>query len=317
MGQTNLHDAFHELFLRVNRLERGRKLTLITANGLWRQAGQTFLKSYFDLASTQYRAEIATADFKSAPAEASGKINSWIAAHTRGRIQSACTPAQFDSSSSLVLCDVIYFKGTWHSQFKKSATQPAPFHLSTNETVTLPMMRQESEFRTVWLDEPAATLIALPYYGGDVEMVIVLPDAQDGLAELESALTLEALNSWLSRLDAGSSSKSWVLLPRFSTRQTVDLVPALKSLGMGTAFCDKSDFSGMDGTHLLYISHAVHEAFVEVNETGTQATAATMFQAKSRSMAGRFIADHPFLFLIRDKGSGLILFLGRLVDPTK
>lgn len=316
LGQTNLHGVFRELLHRLNRLEHGRKLTLVSANGLWRQRGHPFLRPFLDIAAGKYGAEIASADFKTAPADASNRINSWVATQTRGKLHAVCDPGQYNKYTSLVLCDVVYFKGNWRSQFKKRASQPGPFHVTKNETVSVPMMRQEGRFRTTWVEDLAARLIALPYYGGDLEMVIILPDTVDGLGELESGLTPERLNSWLARLDERSESKTWVLLPRFSTRKTVDLVPVLKSLGMVTAFSDRSaDLSAMDGTRLLYLSHAVHDAFVEVNEAGTEAAAATLFGAKSRSMTGRFIADHPFLFLIRDKGSGLVLFLGRLVDP--
>ncbi len=317
LGQTNLHAAFPELFYRLSRLEHGRKLTLVSANGLWRQRGHPFLKPFLDIAAGKYKAELTSVDFLAAPADASSRINSWVAAQTRGKIHAVCDPGQFGTDTSLVLCDAVYFKGNWRSQFKKRNTQPAPFHVTSNESVSVPMMRQEAEFRTTRVEDVAATLIALPYYGGDLEMVIILPDEVDGLAQVESGLTPERLDSWLARLEESDANKTWVLLPRFSIRKTVDLVPVLKSLGMVTAFSKESaDLSGMDGTSLLYLSEAVHQAFVEVNETGTEAAAATLFEAKSRGQTARFVADHPFLFLIRDKGSGLVLFLGRLVAPT-
>jgi serpin B len=146
-------------------------------------------------------------------------------------------------------------------------------------------------------------------------MVIILPEAVDGLAEIEDALTAEKLNSWLARLDEADPHKTWVHLPRFTTRQSVDLIPVLRSLGMVAAFDDTANFSGMDGTTNLFLGSALQRTCVEVNETGTEAAAATLFEAKTMGGPNHFYADHPFLFLIRDHGSGTILFLGRLADP--
>jgi serpin B len=146
-------------------------------------------------------------------------------------------------------------------------------------------------------------------------MVIILPEAVDGLVEIENAITTENLNAWLARLDQASLNKTRVHLPRFATRRSTDLVPVLRSLGIVSAFDGTADFSGMDGTTNLFLGSALQRTFVEVNEAGTEAAAATLFEARTKSMAGRFNADHPFLFLIRDHGSGRILFMGRLADP--
>jgi serpin B len=177
------------------------------------------------------------------------------------------------------------------------------------------MMMQKGELKMARIEEPMATLLELPYYGGDLAMIIVLPYAVDGLAEIENALTTENLSAWLARLDAANPNETYVHLPRFSTRQSVDLVPVLRSLGIVSAFNGDADFSGMDGTKYLFLANALHRTFVEVNEAGTEAAAVTLFEARTKSMSSSFVADHPFLFLIRDQGSGTILFLGRLADP--
>jgi serpin B len=176
-------------------------------------------------------------------------------------------------------------------------------------------MSQEGKFQTAGIKEPRATLIEMPYFGGDLAMVIILPQAFDGLAEIEAALTPEKLNSWLSELDKAIPDKTWVHLPRFTTRQSVDLIPVLRSLGIVSAFDDTADFSGMDGTKQLFLTCALQRAFVEVNEQGTEAAAVTHFWGGPNGGPPSFYADHPFLFLIRDRGSGTILFLGRLADP--
>ena len=315
IAQAELHPAFSELIARMDRVQHGSRLTLDMANGLWCQQGHSFSSDFLNLAHKRYRAEAEAADFKQGAGATTSRINAWVERQTRGRIKGMLEAGTFDPLTRLVLCDVLYFKGNWRSQFEVKKTRPAPFHLSTNDTVSVPMMTQEAELKTAWLEEPRAELLELPYYGGDLGMVIILPEAVDGLAEIEDALTAENLNTWLARLDKASPHKTWVHLPRFTTRQGLDLVPVLRSLGIVSAFDGTADFSGMDRTTNLFIANALQRTFVEVNEQGTEAAAATLFEARTKSMTGRFNADHPFVFLIRDHGSGTILFLGRLADP--
>ena len=157
-------------------------------------------------------------------------------------------------------------------------------------------------------------------------MIILLPRTgfhqldkveQFGLTELEQKLTVENLHIWLTKVDGTSTHKASVYLPRFTTTQSFDLVKELQLLGMTSAFDDTANFSGMDGTTNLFISDVMHKAFVEVNEAGTEAAAATWVHVATKSMAESFIADHPFIFLIRHNATGCILFMGRVMDPTK
>jgi serpin B len=315
LAQNDLHPAFGELMNRMGRLQHVSRLTLLTANGLWCQQGHSFLNSFLDLARKDYRAEAETADFKQAADAASSRINAWVTRRTHGRINEVLAAARLDPATRLVLCNAIYFKGNWRSSFDARKTRPAPFRLSTNETASVPTMTQEAELKTTWIEEPQATVLELPYYGADLAMVIILPEAADGLEEIENVLTPEKLNSWLARLDTASPEKTRVHLPRFTTRQRMDLVPVLRSLGVVSAFNETADFSGMDGTMNLFLGRALQRTFIEVNETGTEAAAVTLFVTMSKSKTGCFYADHPFLFLIRDRASGTILFMGRLADP--
>jgi len=179
------------------------------------------------------------------------------------------------------------------------------------------MMYQKSDFKMADVEEPPIELLELPYYGRDLSMIVLLPRAADGLTELEKNLNTKSLRSWLAMLDEAGPHETSVHVPRFTTSQSFTLKKTLESLGMTSAFDTNSDFSGIDGTKLLFISDAIHKAFVEVNEEGTEAAATTMIHVATLGMANRFNADHPFLFLIRENGSGSILFLGRIVDPTK
>ncbi len=315
LAQADLHEAFGQLAGRMGRLQHRGRVTLISANALWGQQGHPFLGGFLDVARKRYRAEIESVDFKHDAAAISSRVNGWIERQTRGKIQGMLGAGQLDAYTRLLLCNTLYFKGNWRSQFKVGETQPAPFHVSTNKTVSVPMMRQKADLKMASIMEPQAEVLELPYYGGDLGMVIILPYELDGLADIENVLTAETLKSWLAKLDAASPNKTWVHLPRFTTRQSMDLVPVLRSLGIVSALGDAADFSGMDGTTNLFLSAALHQAFVEVNERGTEAAAGTLFEVKTKGMANRFIADHPFLFLIRDHGSGSVLFLGRLVEP--
>jgi serpin B len=315
LPQGELHPAFGELIARLDRLQHGSRLTLVAANGLWLQQGDAFLNNFLQLARTRYRAQLEAADFTRETRTASSRINTWVEKQTRGRIKGMVETGQFHPLTRLVLCDVLYFKGNWRSQFEEKKTRPAPFHLSAKETAEVPMMSQDAEFKMAWDEGGLATLLELPYYGGDLSMVIILPQALDGLAEVEEALTNDKLNSWLARLDEARPNKTWVHLPRFTTRQSVNLRPVLNSLGVVSALKYGADFSGMDGTTNLFLGCALQRTFVEVSERGTEAAAVEVLEVRTMGMHSLFNADHPFLFLIRDRGSGTILFLGRLADP--
>jgi serine protease inhibitor len=309
----------------MEKVQRWNRITLISANSLWCQTNYTFTDAFLNLVRTHYRADARQVDFRHAPRAASDEINRWVEKKTSGRIKTMIDPARFDSYSSLVLCDAIYFKGRWATQFKPSETKPAPFYVTASNTVTLPMMYQKARLRSAYADDLSVEMLELPYAGHDLSMIILLPSSENGssrpeyasLADAEEKLTAGNLRAWLASLDSASPHETHVFLPRFTARCSFEIGKELNSLGMTSAFSDKANFSGMDGTTNLFISDAIHAAFVEVNEAGTEAAATTSFQVKTKSMTGRFNANHPFIFLIRENGSGSILFLGRVIDPTK
>lgn len=319
-GDTNLHAAFGELTARLDTLHRWRRITLATANSLWCQQGDPFTDAFLDLTRTRYQATVRQVDFRRDAKSAAAAINQWIARSTKGNIKEMVSGPDLSENVSLILCNAIYFHGQWASPFKRGATQPSPFRVTNDRQVNVPMMSQKGRFRAahVQADDFMATLLEMPYFGRDLSMVVLLPYEVEGLVELERRLTAETLRAWLAELDRGSPHETTIRFPRFTTSSQLDLVPALKALGMASAFDNAAaNFSGMDGRNNLYLSSALQHAFVEVNEEGTKATAVTSFKARTRSMANYFNADHPFVFLIRENATGSILFLGRVVDPTR
>jgi serpin B len=229
-----------------------------------------------------------------------------------------------------VLVNAIYFKGKWARQFETNLTENEPFYVSSGKAVTgptyafnyaesAPLMRQTGDFG--YAELPDLQVLELPYAGDDLSMIVLLPREVDGLGNLEAGLTAENLTAWTASL---KSQKVNVLLPKFKMTAEFSLKDTLMALGMSDAFnFDRADFSGMDGRKDLFVEAVIHKAFVEVNEEGTEAAAATAVLMDFAAVVQHpqpipvFRADHPFLFLIRDNRSGSILFLGRVMDPTK
>jgi len=224
-------------------------------------------------------------------------------------------PGVPSQDSRLVLVNAIYFKGTWKTKFKPELTRQQDFQVETNRWIKCPMMVSNGKFRTYRHDEPPLSfqMLELPYAGKDFSFVAILPGAFEWLDELESKLNDRTLAEWLNSLQEGDVA---VVLPKFRLRTEFSLDRVLAAMGMPDAFNDQADFSGIDGSTLGYVSLLRHGAFVEVDEEGTTAAAATVTHHGTKSMSPRFVADHPFLFLIRDNRTGSILFLGRLMDPT-
>jgi serpin B len=244
------------------------------------------------------------------------QINAWVEEQTQGKIRDLIPPGALDSLSRLVLTNAIYFKGDWTKPFDKGDTKDAPFHVTTRQKFDVPMMYQESRF-PFWAGE-SLKILELPYGTGDLSIMVLLPDEIEGLAKLEARLTDDNLTRWLSGL---RREKVRVYLPRFKLTSQFQLASTLKDLGMTLAFLsDEADFSGMDGKQDLFISAVLHKAFVDVNEEGTEAAAATGIVVGATAVLipkepPVFRADHPFVFLIRDNRTESILFLGRLVNP--
>ncbi len=321
---AKLSPAFQSLTSRWRHLQRWNRITLTVANALWHQSEHPFIPAYLDRLHADFDAQLKPVDFQHSPVAAREAINRWTSEQTHHKINGSAGPEEITPDTRLVLTDTIYFKGKWRTQFKASATKPAPFYVSTNETVTVPMMFQNARFKVTHDETWPIQLLELPYAGQDLSLVILLPgrswdtaaDQQTALTDLEADLTAAKLHDWLAKLDQTAPLEVNVSLPRFTATQNFELIPQLKALGMILAFGGTADFSGMDGTTNLYLSAATHEAGIEVNESGTEAVAMTSFGVTRMGIPERFTVNHPFLFLIRDNASGCILFLGRITNPN-
>jgi len=312
LGQEQLHPAFAVLESLVKAAGDGSGCTIHVANSLWGQQGYGFLEEFLALNRKHYGAAFSEVDFERATEQARQTINAWVAQQTQQIIKELLQKGQLDPADVLVLTNAIYFKGDWASKFDLKQTRDAPFRISKTDQVVVPMMQQFGQFAFAATDE--LDLLELPYAGDRLSMVLLLPKKVDRLAALEQSLSTENLDQWLGRL---RQQPVHVTLPRFTLGSRFDLTRTLVAMGMPDAFSSsKADFSGMTGRRDLFIGLVIHEAKVKVNEEGTEAAAATaVVMTLKGSRPPAFVADHPFLFLIRDKQTGSILFMGRVANP--
>ncbi len=273
-----------------------------------------------DLVSTEYR-DVLAAGFDAELFAGSGlaEVNAWVRAKTNGRIDNILS--ELDPASVAVLVNAIHFKAGWQSQFDPGATREGAFHMSAADIVRVPMMRQTMSLRT--LDMGTYTVLALPYAGGRLEMIIAIPKAWGGAGNVPLSLSASEYASLADLLDAVAPESIHLSLPKFSFEYGTGLIPALKAMGLHQPFDPSTaNFTGItvDDTVPLFISQAQHKALIEVNEAGTEAAAATAIEmlagASMAQVEPREIrVDRPFLFAIADRASGALVFVGRVSDP--
>jgi serpin B len=316
-----LHPAMADVMKALNA--QGKSYQLAVANALWGQKGFKFQPEFLEITNKYYGAGspagsgVREVDFVNEGNREKTRqtINQWVEKQTNNKIKDLIKPKILDAMTRLVLTNAIYFKGKWEYQFNAKETKEAPFYISDKEKQMIPMMRQTGEF--YYTETEGVQILGLPYTGGDLAMVILLPKSQTGLVQLEKEFQAGNVQKWLSKL---AQEKVEVSLPRFKLEAQFQLNQSLRELGMIDAFNEnKADFSGMSKPDRLFIKNVIHKAFVEVNEEGTEASAATAVIMGIKSAPPKktyvFRADHPFVFLIRDLRSGSILFMGRLTQP--
>jgi serpin B len=295
----------------LNALDGKQGLAVRVANRIWARKQIVVLPAFAKLTNEHYRAPIALADFEKDTEGARKAINSWVSEQTRTMIKELLKRGDLVPATPMVLVNAVYLKGQWVNAFEVKSTLDADFHAGA-KTVKAKLMTRTGPYRYAHADE--VQVLELPYKGG-LSMVVFLPDARDGLGALRAKLGARYAD-WVGRL---AEQKVNLSLPRFKARTTVRLEGHLQALGMKLAF-GKADFGGITRTLPLSISAVIHEAVVEVNEEGTKAAAATAVVMRGGGMPHpipTFRADHPFLYVIRDPASGVILFVGRVANPVE
>ncbi|HEY1901802.1 MAG TPA: serpin family protein [Terracidiphilus sp.] len=311
-----LHPAMGALLTSLNAAHPGYQLHV--ADALWAEKDFTFLDNFLKLTASDYAAGFNRVDFKTAPEAVRQTINQWVEQKTEDKIKDLLPPGSINPATRLVLTNAIYFKGDWQTQFAKASTEDEDFHLSAKQTVKAPLMHLDTKFS--YFNGGTFQALEIPYKSGELSMIVFLPNDVAGLPALEQSFTAANAEQWLGQL---GGTKIILTLPKFKMTQQFELQDALGAMGMAQAFeKGEADFSGMTGKRDFWISAAIHKAYIDVNEEGTEAAAATGIVMRSMAMAYEsrpivFRADHPFLFLIRDNRSGGILFMGRVTDPTK
>ena len=318
MPQSELPAAY-AAFLAGLQATKDQPWELSVANRLWGQRAVGFLAPFLESVRTGFDAELGRVDFAAQPDAARREINQWVERQTRDKIRDLLAPGTVTTLTRLVLANAIYFRADWAEQFDDKATSDQPFAVPGASPRTVPLMFKKVKAGYAELPDARAKLLELPYRGDALSMLVLLPDAVDGLGALEGRLTAESLERWVA---AAGRRDVLVYLPRFTVDSRFGLVDTLAAMGMPSAFeAGRADFSGMNGARDLFVSAVVHAARVEVDERGTEAAAATGIAVGMTAALPQeppvFRADHPFLFAIRDRRSGAILFLGRLVDPAR
>jgi serpin B len=315
LPQPQLNPAMGALLSDLNAVHDGYQLTV--TNALWAQQGYTFLDAFLQLLKTDYGAGLNQVDFKGATEAARLTINRWVEQKTQDKIKDLLQPGTLAPSTRLVLTNAIYFKGDWQTQFDKAHTRDEDFYPSQTQTKKVAFMHRESSFS--YFDGGTFQLLEIPYKSKELSLVVLLPKDRSGLPALEQSLTASNTQQWLSQVV--QRDKVIVALPKFKSTQQFELGGTLGAMGMAQAFSGSADFSGMTGKRDFAISEVIHKAYIDVNEEGTEAAAATAVGFRALAMRGPveqppvFRADHPFIFLIRDNRSSSILFMGRMADP--
>lgn len=315
LPQGSFHRAFSKIIEEMKYSVQKNEYTLKIANALWGQKGFHFLNSFLSLVKNRYDGNVFSVNFSNGM-ETAQKINDWVDNQTNGKIKKII--GKINPLTRLILTNAVYFKGEWSSGFATATTEPSTFYVNPKQEVKVSMMYQEGKFS--YMENSALQALEMPYKGGNLSMVVLLPKNKYGIDEVEKALSVSNLKRWLSGM---KEQKVKVYFPKFELKTSYDLKNTLTSMGMSNAFSN-ADFSGMDGAKDLCISKVIQKAYVEVNEKGTEAAAVTAVVAVLTCSPNYhppeipiFRADHPFVFFIIDKPTGAILFMGKITKIVK
>ncbi|XP_014836919.1 PREDICTED: leukocyte elastase inhibitor-like isoform X1 [Poecilia mexicana] len=316
--EDDVHTLFAKILSEPRELNNPEaKFVLSVANRLFGEKSYSFLQEFLTQTKTHYNSELEAVDFRTKCEEARVKINNWVEEKTQGKIRNMVVKGMVNNMTKMVLVNAIYFKGKWSVPFQRSNTREVQFRLNKKDTKPVQMMELKSHFHRASIDEASCEILEIPYEGKALSMLIFLPrqieDNETGLKKLEDLLTAETFMEWTHPHEM-EGGEIVVKLPRFKLEEKYELNKVLSSMGMVDAFDEtKCDFSGMSSNKGLFLSQVSHKAFVEVNEEGTEAAAAT--SSLVADSVSYFTADHPFLFFIRNRITKTILFAGRFCSP--
>ena len=318
LSQDHLHPAFNSLDIELGERGEGAEgkddegFRLNMVNAIWGQEDYQFLTTFLDLLAENYGAGLRTLDFVNAPEESRTIINNWVSDQTEGRIEDLIPQGIISALTRLVLTNAIYFNAAWQYPFSEDMTKDGTFYLLDGGEVTVPMMRQTESFG--YNEGDGYQAVELPYDGRELSMVILLPQA-GRLETFEGTLDAGQVEAIVNGMETRPVS---LTMPRFEFKASLSLKEILAAMGMPVAFSELADFSGMTGNRDLFISDVVHQAFVSVDEAGTEAAAATAVIMSLTSVPEAPVSvtvDRPFIFLIRDIETDTIIFMGRVINP--
>ncbi|XP_017684209.1 PREDICTED: ovalbumin-related protein Y-like [Lepidothrix coronata] len=310
----HIHSTLKDLLSDVTR--QNATYSLRIADRIYIDKTYPVLQEYIKCAKKFYKAELEEVNFKTAAEEARQLINSWVEKETNGRIQDLIVPDSVGLDTALVFVNAIYFKGIWKTAFREEDTREVPFNVTEQESRPVQMMFQNSTFKVGRVAAEKMKILELPYTSGELSLLVLLPDDIFGLEQLENKISYERLMKWTSP-SVMERKRVKVYLPRMKVEKKYNLTSVLTALGMTDLFSPSANLSGISSAESLKISEAVHEAYMEVTEEGTEVTGSAVVKGdiQESSESEEFRADHPFLFMIRHNPSDLILFFGRYCSP--
>ncbi|XP_009934774.2 ovalbumin-related protein Y [Opisthocomus hoazin] len=290
--------------------------SLKMADRLYIEKTYPVLPGYLKCAKKFYKAGLEEVDFKTAAEEARQLINSWVEKETNGQIQDFLVSGSVDLDTALALVNAIYFKGIWKTAFKEEHTQEVPFNVTEQESRPVQMMCQNSTFKVAAVAAEKVKILELPFASGELSMLVLLPDDVSGLEQLENKITFEKLTEWTSP-NVMEKKRVKVYLPRMKIKEKYNLTSVLMALGMTDLFSPSANLSGISSAESLKVSQAVHGAYMEVTEEGTEMAGSegVVGDVEDSSEFEEFRANHPFLLLIKHNPTNIILLFGKYYSP--
>ncbi|NXE79804.1 OVAL protein, partial [Cochlearius cochlearius] len=309
---VSVHSSLKDMFAQITKPSDNYSLSF--ASRLYAEETYPILPEYLQCVKELYKGGLETISFQTAADQARELINSWVESQTNGMIKNILQPGSVDPQTEMVLVNAIYFKGIWEKAFKDEDTQTVPFRMTEQESKPVQMMYQIGSFKVAVVAAEKIKILELPYASGELSMLVLLPDEVSSLEQLETAITFEKLTEWTSS-NIMEEKKIKVYLPRMKIEEKYNLTSVLMDLGVTDLFSSSANLSGISSAESLKLSEAIHEAFVDIYEAGSEVVGSTGAGLEDKSVSEEFRADHPFLFLIKHNPTNSILFFGRCFSP--